>query len=356
MDSTLSPLPTSPLATSPLADVRARIASAARIASRKVADITLVAVSKTHEAEAILPLLAQGQRCFGENRVQEAAAKWPALRAAYGDVALHLVGQLQSNKAEEAVALFDCIHSLDRPSLAGALAHRGRALLCLAGQAGQGPWPIRALHGHERGFRGGDPAGRHPYPRGQRPVRGARMTSAPLSTHSGPLSGQAADLDALAARGRLRGLTPNRGVDFASNDYLGFATHPALAQAAQDALARGVPVGSGGSRLLRGNHPEHEALEAEAAAFFGGPGFSGSALFLPSGFTANSALLATMPQREDHIFTDALIHASVHEGLRLSRAPHTMVAHNDVGAFADALTKWRAGGGKGTPWIVVESL
>ena len=134
MDSTLSPLPTSPLATSPLADVRARIASAARIASRKVADITLVAVSKTHEAEAILPLLAQGQRCFGENRVQEAAAKWPALRAAYGDVALHLVGQLQSNKAEEAVALFDCIHSLDRPSLAGALAHAmdktGRRVPC----------------------------------------------------------------------------------------------------------------------------------------------------------------------------------------------------------------------------------
>ena len=163
---------------------------------------------------------------------------------------------------------------------------------------------------------------------------------------------QQADLTDLAARGRLRGLTPNRGTDFASNDYLGFATHPALAEAAQAALARGVPVGSGGSRLLRGNHPEHEALEAEAAAFFGGE----TALFLPTGFTANSALLATMPQRGDRIFIDALIHASVHEGLRLTRADHTVVPHNDVAGFAEAMRAWRAGGGKGTAWIVVESL
>ena len=163
---------------------------------------------------------------------------------------------------------------------------------------------------------------------------------------------QQADLTDLAARGRLRGLTPNRGTDFASNDYLGFATHPALAEAAQAALARGVPVGSGGSRLLRGNHPEHEALEAEAAAFFGGE----TAQVLPTGFTANSALLATMPQRGDRIFIDALIHASVHEGLRLTRADHTVVPHNDVAGFAEAMRAWRAGGGKGTAWIVVESL
>lgn len=112
---------TSP-AFSPLADVRERMAQAARIAQRQIGEITLVAVSKTHEAPAIRPLIAQGQRVFGENRVQEAEAKWPALREECPDIALHLVGQLQSNKAEDAVRLFDVIHSLDRPSLLTALA------------------------------------------------------------------------------------------------------------------------------------------------------------------------------------------------------------------------------------------
>ena len=104
-----------------LSDIADRIARAARIAGRKVEEITLVAVSKTHPAERIAPLIAAGQRVFGENRVQEAAEKWPALRAAHPGIELHLVGQLQSNKAEDAVALFDCIHSLDRPSLVSAL-------------------------------------------------------------------------------------------------------------------------------------------------------------------------------------------------------------------------------------------
>lgn len=104
-----------------LEDIRARIAQSARIAGRKPEAVELVAISKTHTAEAVEPLLAAGQRVFGENRVQEAQAKWPSLRAAYPDVRLHLVGQLQSNKAEDAVALFDCIHSLDRPSLVTAL-------------------------------------------------------------------------------------------------------------------------------------------------------------------------------------------------------------------------------------------
>lgn len=107
---------------SPLDHVRARIATAARIARRKAEDVTLVAVSKTKPAEAILDLIAQGQRVFGENRVQEAQDKWPAILAAHPDVRLHLVGQLQSNKAEDAIALFDCIHSLDRASLVDALA------------------------------------------------------------------------------------------------------------------------------------------------------------------------------------------------------------------------------------------
>jgi pyridoxal phosphate enzyme (YggS family) len=118
----------------PLDDIRARIAHAARIAGRKPEAVDLVAISKTHAAEAIEPLLVAGQRVFGENRVQEAQAKWPELREAYPDVALHLVGQLQSNKAEDAVALFDCIHSLDRPSLVEALgkamAKAGRQVPC----------------------------------------------------------------------------------------------------------------------------------------------------------------------------------------------------------------------------------
>ncbi|OCC23847.1 YggS family pyridoxal phosphate enzyme [Croceicoccus estronivorus] len=109
-------------AATPLEDVRARIAQAAHIADREPDEITLVAISKTHPATAIQPLIDQGQRVFGENRVQEAQAKWPALREAYPDIELHLVGQLQSNKADDAVALFDCIHSLDRPSLVSALA------------------------------------------------------------------------------------------------------------------------------------------------------------------------------------------------------------------------------------------
>ncbi|MCB2051508.1 MAG: YggS family pyridoxal phosphate-dependent enzyme [Novosphingobium sp.] len=108
-------------ASAELNDVRTRIAAAAKIAGRKASDVTLVAISKTHPAEAITPLLDAGHRIFGENRVQEAQAKWPALREEYPDVVLHLVGQLQSNKADDAVALFDCIHSLDRPSLVTAL-------------------------------------------------------------------------------------------------------------------------------------------------------------------------------------------------------------------------------------------
>jgi hypothetical protein len=105
-----------------LAEVRERIARAAKVARRDSADVTLIAVSKTHPAEAIVPLIEAGQRVFGENRVQEAEAKWPALAEHYEDLQLHLVGQLQSNKAEAAVRLFDAIHSVDRPSLVEALA------------------------------------------------------------------------------------------------------------------------------------------------------------------------------------------------------------------------------------------
>lgn len=105
-----------------LAYVRSAIADAAALAGRRAAEVTLIAVSKTHPAEAIRPLIDAGQRVFGENRVQEAEAKWPVLKAISPGVSLHLIGQLQSNKADAAVALFDAIHSVDRPSLVTALA------------------------------------------------------------------------------------------------------------------------------------------------------------------------------------------------------------------------------------------
>ncbi len=106
----------------PVAKVRDQIVRACAEARRDPASVTLVAVSKTFGADVIEPVIAAGQRVFGENRVQEAKAKWPALKQRHGDIELHLVGALQSNKAKEAVALFDAIHSLDRPSLAEALA------------------------------------------------------------------------------------------------------------------------------------------------------------------------------------------------------------------------------------------
>ncbi len=105
-----------------LDDVRQRIAAAEKSAGRAPGSVRLIAVSKTFEAAAIEPVIAAGQREFGENRVQEAAGKWPALRGKYQQVAeLHLIGPLQSNKAKDAVALFDAIHTIDRDKIAGAI-------------------------------------------------------------------------------------------------------------------------------------------------------------------------------------------------------------------------------------------
>lgn len=105
-----------------LIEVEERIVRTCKIAKRDRDEVTLIAVSKTHPVEKIEPLLEEGQRVFGENRVQEAQSKWPELRERYEDVELHLIGQLQSNKAEDAAATFDVIHSLDRTSLLKALA------------------------------------------------------------------------------------------------------------------------------------------------------------------------------------------------------------------------------------------
>lgn len=159
-------------------------------------------------------------------------------------------------------------------------------------------------------------------------------------------------LNALSRRGRLRTLETANGIDFTSNDYLGLAQSRELADAVEAAIARGVPVGAGGSRLLRGNHPEHELLEQEAAAFFGGE----TALYFGGGFVANTAILSTLPSRGDLIVFDELIHASAHEGMRLSKAESAPVRHNDAQAFDDAITAWRARGGTGHVWIAIESL
>jgi hypothetical protein len=118
-----------------LANVRARIAAAARAAQRDPASVRLVAVTKTFAPEHILPALEAGHRLYGENRVQEAKSKWPLLRRRYPDLELHLIGSLQSNKAREAVALFDAIHTIDRPKIAEAvaaeMARQGRRLKLL---------------------------------------------------------------------------------------------------------------------------------------------------------------------------------------------------------------------------------
>lgn len=159
-------------------------------------------------------------------------------------------------------------------------------------------------------------------------------------------------LAALEKRGRLRRLEPRAGADFASNDYLALAGDPIIAQAVADAVSRGVPVGSGGSRLLRGNAPEHEGLEAKAADFFR----TQAALFMANGYAANLALFATLPQRGDLIVADELIHASAHDGIRVSKAAVVLAKHNDVQSFADLIAAFRAEGGKGRIWIAVETL
>ena len=200
------------------ARVRERIAAAAALARRDPAEVTLVAVSKTQPAERIVPLLGEGQRTFGENRVQEAAAKWPGLRDRFRDVRLHLVGQLQSNKADEAVALFDAIHSLDRLSLVAALARAmdkaGRRPCCfvqvnLAGEAQKGGCPIDQLEGLLAAARAATI-----------PLAGL-MTVPPLGVEPAPYF---ALLAKLAADHRLAGLSMGMSGDFDTAVMLG-ATH-----------------------------------------------------------------------------------------------------------------------------------
>lgn len=159
-------------------------------------------------------------------------------------------------------------------------------------------------------------------------------------------------LEQLRQDGRLRALRLDAGADFTSNDYLGLAASPRLRAALIAALERGLPAGSGGSRLLRGNHAAHEALEAEAAKFF----HSERMLYFGSGYTANVAVLSTLPQSGDLVVHDALVHASAHEGMRAGRAECVAAPHNDANAVDSAIRSWRNAGGTGCPWIAVESL
>lgn len=161
-----------------------------------------------------------------------------------------------------------------------------------------------------------------------------------------------ADLARLAERSRLRSLAPRAGLDFTSNDYLGLAGSTRLGDAVVAAVRAGTPVGAGGSRLLRGNGVEHEALEHDAARFFE----SERCLFFASGYLANLALLSTLPQRGDLVVIDELVHASTRDGVRAGRGEVLETRHNDVQAVDDAIRTFRARGGRGQAWIAVESL
>jgi 8-amino-7-oxononanoate synthase len=189
------------------------------------------------------------------------------------------------------------------------------------------------------------------------PAAPALMTDTTLSgrstaPHSSPFAHLENDLGRLTVLGRRRTLERGGGFDFASNDYLGLANSVELRAAASEAVSRGVPVGAGGSRLLRGNHAEHEALEDAAAVYFGAE----SALYFGSGFAANLTLFATAPQRGDLVVHDEWIHASVHDGLRRGRAQIASARHNCAQSIEDAIVRWRAAGGTGRLWIAVESL
>lgn len=201
-----------------LRDINGRMASAAQLARRESGTIELVAVSKTREASEIRPLLDAGHRAYGENRVQEAAAKWPALRAEYPDVRLHLIGQLQSNKADEAVALFDFIHSLDRPSLAVALGRAMRATGKLV------PCFVQVNIGDEP-QKGGCPVAELPALLGIAQAEGipvmGLMCLPPADIEPAPFFALLAEL---AARHALGGLSMGMSDDFATAIMLG-ATH-----------------------------------------------------------------------------------------------------------------------------------
>lgn len=159
-------------------------------------------------------------------------------------------------------------------------------------------------------------------------------------------------LDTLDRAGRKRTLITPQGKDFSSNDYLGLTRSAFLRDAAHAALDNGIAHGSGGSRLLGGNHYEHEALEAFAAEHYG----TEAALFFSTGYAANLALFSTLPQSSDLVLYDELVHASSHDGMKLGRAKPRSFRHNDLHDLTDQIAAYRQAAGTGTIWIAVESL
>jgi 8-amino-7-oxononanoate synthase len=158
-------------------------------------------------------------------------------------------------------------------------------------------------------------------------------------------------IEALKSRRRYRTLSLPSGIDFASNDYLGFASHPALRAAAADAMAEEGLAGAGGSRLLRGHHEAHARLEEYAAGFFG----TERTLFFNSGFDANFALFSTLPSRHDAVVFDERIHASAKEGMRAALAKRYRARHNDAQCFEDEIKRARALGARRV-FVAVESV
>ncbi|MEW4468558.1 8-amino-7-oxononanoate synthase [Parasphingorhabdus sp. JC815] len=159
-------------------------------------------------------------------------------------------------------------------------------------------------------------------------------------------------LKALDQAGRKRALIIPPAKDFSSNDYLGLAQSVYMKDAAHAALDSGIAHGSGGSRLLGGNHREHEALEEFAASHYGAQ----SALFFSSGYAANLALFSTLPQRGDLVLYDELVHASCHDGMKLGRAETQSFRHNDLDDLTDRINAYRRAGGTGMIWITAETL
>ncbi len=161
------------------------------------------------------------------------------------------------------------------------------------------------------------------------------------------------ELDELARKNLTRELAPKNGIDFTSNDFLALSNSPEIRETVIKALQNGLELGSGGSRLLRGNHDIHRNLEHKSAKLFG----SDRSLYFANGYSANYALLTTLPKRHDLIIFDALSHASIREGISASHANSAKFDHNDVYTVEQILSKWQTNKmPQATAWIVVESL
>lgn len=165
-----------------------------------------------------------------------------------------------------------------------------------------------------------------------------------------PLDHFSKKLSDLDSKHRLRLLAPQSGIDLSSNDYLGFSDHPLLRYKAIEALEGGIAIGATGSRLLRGNCPEHEKLESHAAQIFK----SDKALYFASGFQAGMAVFSTLPSRHDVVLYDSLIHACAKDGMRAGLAKIVSVLHNDLNAYEDTLKRFRDKAE--TLWVAVESV